>query len=135
MKSDSNTLHLADLYIKAGYLDKAWGYLNMLIPENRAPLHKIRFTQARILKKEKKYYDAIELYMMGYLMKSQWNNTFQASMFEKDISPCVNKTELPDNTVKELSSIISRQVQIRDYDEYHVIQKYRDYLADKNLMK
>ena len=47
-------LELADLYIKAGWNDKAWGLLNRLITVPDFPVHKVRNVQAKILKKEGK---------------------------------------------------------------------------------
>lgn len=40
---------------------KRGGYLNSLIGTDRAPLDKIRHEQARILKKEKRHQEAIEM--------------------------------------------------------------------------
>lgn len=69
----SHIIKLPDLYMKAGQSDKAWGFLNRLLQTKEAELHKIRFEQAKILTKEKKYADAILMHLLGYLAISEWS--------------------------------------------------------------
>ena len=125
-------LKLVDLYIKAGRNDTAWGYLNKLLIKNYDIKHKIRFEQARSLKKEKKYGDAILHYMLGYLDKSKWNNTFQADMFAKDIKSSANRLKWGDDRIRHLSSLIEKQVKKRNYDEEIIIKSYKRALEEWN---
>ena len=60
-------------------------------------MEKIRFEQARLLKKEEKWADAIEMYLLGYLAKSSWNRKFQEDMFVKDIKSSANKLNWDDS--------------------------------------
>lgn len=59
--ASSQNLKLVDYYLKSNSNDKAWEYLNFLYLGSYAPKEKIRFLQAKILKKEKKYLDAIDM--------------------------------------------------------------------------
>ncbi len=128
--STSQNLDLADYYIKAGQYDKAWGYLNHLYRYQQAPINKIRFAQAKVLKKEKKWSYAIEMYMLGYLAKSEWNNTFQKEMFVKDIKSCVNKLNWDEDKVEYLCYLIEIQVKQRDYSESRLTESYRKFCSD-----
>ena len=125
----SQYLDLINYYIKANKNDKAWAYLNRLLMKNEAPLKDIRFSQARILKKEKKWMYAIEMYMLGYLAKSQWNNNFQRDMFIKDIKSSANKLSWDDTVIDSLAQMVATQVQKKKYDEDELIKKYRDFCS------
>jgi len=54
-------INLAELYLKNGQNDKAWGYLIKLGTGNKHHdiMDKIKYVQSKILKKEKKYVDAL----------------------------------------------------------------------------
>ncbi|MBC3797151.1 hypothetical protein [Acetobacterium tundrae] len=52
-------INLAELYYKTGQLDKAWGYLNKIGVEHPELISKIRDFQSKVLRKEKKYQDAL----------------------------------------------------------------------------
>lgn len=126
--NSSQNMVLADYYIKANKRDKAWGYLNMLQAKQLAPLEKVRFAQARILKAEKKYSYAIEMYACGYLAKSKWNNTFQKDMFLKDIQSSANKLNWDDDRRDQVASIIEKAIKKRNYDEGVIIKQYREFI-------
>lgn len=125
----SQNMDLVNYYLKAGQNDKAWGYLNRLLQRQDAPLKDIRFAQARLLKKEKKWADAIEMYMLGYLAKSEWNNTFQEEMFIKDIKSSANKLGWDDTIISKLAGIVKGFVSKRKYDEKSLIQEYRKFYS------
>lgn len=125
--NSSQNLDLANYYIKAGQNNKAWGYLNMLESKLLAPTEKIRLLQARILKKEKKWADAIEMYMLGYLAKSKWNNTFQKEMFQKDIQSSANKLGWDNTKIEQLSLMIEKQVKQKNYDGSALVKEFRKY--------
>lgn len=128
--ASSQNMDLIDYYVKAGKNDKAWAYLNRLYTYGEAPVEKVRFAQARILKKEKKWHDALEMYMLGYLKKSEWNNNFQEDMFKKDIKSLVNKLNWDSEKVDYLCYLIGNHVKNRDYSESSLSQEYRQFLSD-----
>ena len=128
--TSTQCLLLVDYYLKAGQNDKAWGYLNYLLSKQLAPLEKIRFSQAKVLKKEGKHLDAIEMIMLGYLAKSQWNRTFQKDMFLKDVQPSKNKLKWDDDKVEYLASLIDDLVKQGIGDEKILISQYRSFLSN-----
>ena len=126
----SQNLDLVDFYIKAGLYDKAWGYLEYLNWNSLAPLEKIRFAQARISKKENRYLDAIQMYMLGYLAKSEWNDTFQKDMFMKDIQSSANKLGWDNDKREYLAYLVGNNVKQGCYDGLELIASYKKFLYD-----
>ena len=71
-----HAMYLADLYIKTNQFDKAWDYLITISLPYMDITHKIRFAQCKILKKEKRFIDAMITLMEGHLFKAQINSIF-----------------------------------------------------------
>lgn len=126
----SQNIDLAKYYVKAGLKDKAWGYLNRLQMRQEAPLKDIRFAQAKILKAEKKWIDAIDMFMRGYLAKSEWNNSFQEEMFLRDIKPLASKLGWDDRKMLQLSEMVKRHVNNKDYSERSLIDEYKKFCSE-----
>lgn len=121
-------ISLAELYRKNNQNDKAWGYLNSLLLTHPDLLDKIRFEQCKILKSEKKYIDAMEMLICGYLYKSKWNNTFNESLFIKDATPIANKLKWDSNKIGYLAYLIKSQVDKQNYSEDSLTENYRNAL-------
>ena len=98
----SQNLDLVKFYVKAGQNDKAWGYLNLLLVTQEAPVDKIRIAQANILKKENRHIEAIKMYLMGHRAKYAFNK----NVFIKDIKPSANKLGLNDMQIEYLVFMI-----------------------------
>lgn len=128
--AQSHIMYLAELYIKNNQNDKAWGYLNSILLSHRNLTHKIRFLQCKILKKEKRYVDAMFMLMMGYLFKAKINSTFSRETFIKDVTPIANKLSLNSNNVQYLAYLIDNQVKNHNYDEQVLEDKIKKALAD-----
>lgn len=105
----SQAIDLADLYIKAEEYDKAWGYLNQLMLRGEPHSPVIKFYFAKILKKQGKYDQAIEMYAIGYFYKSIPDQPFQADKFHKDISSSVKKLGWSQDKVDDITNIIMSQ--------------------------
>ncbi len=120
----SQEIDLADLYIKAGQNDKAWGYLNFLIQRNETPLHRIYSQQVRILKKEGRYVDAVRTYMFCYLDKAQISNSFNPTAFQKDIQSSINKLKWDQQMVDDLTAIMNEQISAHNFNIRALIAKY-----------
>lgn len=118
-------ISLAELYRKNNQNDKAWGYLNSLLLTHPELLDKIRFEQCKILKSEKKYIEAMEMLMCGYLYKSKWNNTFDEKYFTKDATPISNRLKWDSQKIEYLAYLIKSQVDKQNYSEDILIQNYR----------
>ena len=85
-------------------------------------------------KRKKKWEYAIEMYVLGYLAKSEWNNTFQAEMFKKDIQSSVNKLGWDEEKVMYLSYLIDDQVKKKNYSEGDLSSKYRKFCEDIRIL-
>lgn len=129
LKSDTHTMYLADLYIKSGQNDKAWGYLNSILFSHSELTGKIRYAQCKVLKKEKKYVDAMQMLMLSYLFNSKWNNTFRDTAFVKDATPIANKLKWDSEKIDILAQIISNQVKRKNYDEGALIKSFQKALS------
>ncbi len=123
-------IDLVGFYLKAGMNDRAWAYLNYLISSQQAPMEKIRFEQARILKKEKRYADAIEMYMLGHLAKSKLDSIFHKDKFIKDIQSSANKLGLDENQREYLANLVESTVKRKNYDENALLKQYRKFICD-----
>lgn len=132
--NSSQNLKLVDFYLKKGYNDKAWGYLNFLTMTQAAPIEKIRHEQARILKKEKRHVYALEMIMYEHLHKYEWNNTFYRDPFIKDAGVCIRALKWEDIS-ETLADMIESQVKRQDYDDSKLQASYYDFLKSKGLFK
>lgn len=106
--SSWHQLFLAELYLKAGMNDKAWGYLNSLLQKSltggNPPAEKIRAAQAKLLKKEERYKEAIEMYSL-----SQFNSPhFSLGEFLKDISTPAKKLGLTVDDKERLAKAVKQ---------------------------
>lgn len=129
--TSSQYIKLADFYIKAGQNDKAWGYLNSMLAKKPNGRKDIRFAQARILKKEKRYMDAIEMYMLGYLANAERNNSFSPNTFKREIQPCINKLQWEADTADYLCYLLESQIKKKNYRESTVINSYRAFVGSQ----
>lgn len=134
LNSMSHSLFLADLYIKNGQNDKAWGYLNMLQKDEICPVSKIREQQARILKKEKKHKDAIEMILLQH-----WNRNFEMeygyynhNACMKDIGPSIRALKWTFEDQEKCVSFVDFAVsQKSKADEMTITNLYRKFVKDK----
>lgn len=128
LKSNAHAMFLLDLYLKAGYNNKAWGYTNKLIQTHGLDIDKIRKYQAKILKKEEKHAEAIKMLMLHHLAKSKWNNTFNREAFIKDIMPSIKKLKWAPEDADTLADMVFAQVKAKDYKESALTSKYSEYV-------
>lgn len=128
--AQSHVFYLVDLYIKTNQNDKAWGYLESISFEYIHETHKIRMYQFKILKKEKRYTDALIFLMEAYLLKSQFTNTFNEEGFIKDATSTINKLKWDINKVDYLTKLIKDQVDSHNFDQQLLRSKYRSFLEE-----
>ena len=148
LMASGHTIFLIDLYKKSGQNDKAWGLLNSCIMDaakyegrERLALDKVRTEMAKILKSEKKYSAAVEMYLLAYLHDAAAATTTQQAdnfekRFRKNIKPCVSKLKWDEDVVSDLIEIVQNTV-VKSTNsimlEGHVLEQYRDYLEKNNL--
>ena len=125
----AHELKLAELYIKAEQHDKAWGYLNRMysnhMKEGRGAFWRIRDLQAKILKKEGKYVEAIEMYLLKYAEKT-CNYNDQKDMIRRDIKSCADKLKWDEKLVEKVICIISKEC--GKFNTAKVVKEYRKIL-------
>ena len=112
-----HSIRLAEFYIATNQHDKAWGYLNKLALQTYGLIDKIRRTQHKILKKEKKYTEALLFLMYYYMHKNKRNGIFQESMFRKDANVLFKKIGLDVDCVDQITTVMRTQIGDNIYDE------------------
>ena len=140
------TRFLFDLYKKSGQNDKAWELLNECVPDavcyggrTRMPIRDVRLEMAKMLESEKKYSDAIEMYMRSYF----YDASVIAPIFPDDveepfreiIQPCLSELKWNDDIVSDLVEIILRNIkeEIPVRGEMIVAGEYDKYLEEHHL--
>ena len=95
---NSHVIKLAELYYKTEQMDKAWGYLNNLVVGNKHAdmMDKIKDVQVKILKKEKKYLDALIFQMAALFYQNSYGIKPTDKKVESKLSSLVKKCELED---------------------------------------
>ena len=68
--------------------------------------------------------------MLGYLKKSEWNNTFQKDMFLKDITPSANKLNWGNEKKEYLAYLVENHVKQRNYNENILSDSYKKAIED-----
>ena len=133
--AQSHAIFLAELYVKNGQNDKAWGYLNMLHSKDLCPLSKIRKEQAKILKKEKKHQQAIEFILLEY-----WNhaqdcefNYYNHNGCMKDIGPSIRALGWSFEDQEKCVSFVDYAVSLKNKSSEKTISDlYRRFVDEKN---
>lgn len=145
LNAQGHTRFLVDLYKKSGQNDKAWGLLNSCLLDSamyggrtRMPIWNVRLEMAKILKSEKKYSDAIEMYMLKFLhdADSAYETDAHEERFRKNIKPCISKLKWDDETVNDLCAIVKNNISNGNDSiaaEPNVTQQYRTYLNEHHL--
>lgn len=137
LRANARSDELINLYLKNGYRDKAWAYLNKLSETEYYPRRKVRQKQAKILQKEKKYLDAIEKHLLASLndaetyYSSKQLQKYTGESFKKDIGICLKHLSWDEDTINDVSNLLMKQVKKRRFDENELINVFRAYLNDK----
>lgn len=147
LNAQAHTRFLIDLYKKSGQNDKAWGLLNSCILDSakydgheRLDMWQIRFEMAKMLKDEKKYSDAVGMYMLKYIHNissgTEASAAYDEERFRKDIKPCISKLKWNDDIVSDLVAIVQNNIKRGENPtaaEKIVAEQFRAYLEKNNL--
>lgn len=127
----SSDLALGDLYQKNNQNDKAWSYYNYLLQGklNTSREH-IRFAQAKLLKKEKKYLEAIRMYCFGYVTIAQDVHYFNENKFIKEIGVCGRKLGWTPEMIAELATLIKSKAINKRYSESSFNNDFKIFLSN-----
>lgn len=143
----SNTINLLDLYYKAQYYDRAWKYSNELIMDyakTESSNWGIRYIQCKILKKEKRYKDAMEMLILAYAGKSfsytDYGNSIQyssevfvasnKSKFIKEAMVLGNKLKYDCTKIEYLADFIEKSLGNSEYNEAYLVAGFREFLKE-----
>lgn len=135
LPAHNGRIKLVKLYVKTNQNDKAWGYLNQAIlynSNNPTMMGSIRLEMFKILRKEEKFKDAVEMLMLGYMNYSwrydnKWTSKyFDKEGFEKDIKTTAKKLGWDDDKIQQLEKIIVEIVDsTKRSKEGALIKEYR----------
>lgn len=138
-----HAIRLAEFYYADNQHDKAWGFLNKLYLEYmkngiQHRIYKVRFIQHKILKKERKYCDALEMLMLSHMERYRPDNVFNRERFIKEAIPIFRKLGIYDDNdkINILCLIIEKQpCKHGFYEGSSLIIEYRKFIDKYNLRK
>ena len=147
LNAQAHTTFLIDLYKKSGQNDKAWRLLNDCIMDSekydgktRLPLYKVRSEMAKMSKSEKRYTDAVEMYLLAFYHDALSANADSAEYFEerfrKNIKPCLTKLKWDESVVSDIVSI-AKSTMAKEKNPFNgevkIVEQYKAYLDENNL--
>lgn len=123
---------LVRLYLSAERNDEAWAYLNRLLIlfPDEYNTYKVRNEQFRILKKEKKYKDALRMLAVSHVLKTNSPNGsyFSREKFEKDGKTTAKGAGISSEQFHVLSGLIENVAKSGRCDEADVFKVVDDFL-------
>lgn len=115
------TLYLAELYYKNNELDKAWSHTNWTLLKEPKSIVEVRRLQYKILKKEKKYADALCSLMASFMYESEIYERvteLDKIAFSKQCRVTLRKLKIDTEEYFEyLCFLIDRQIKNKTFDE------------------
>lgn len=134
--SVTRCLRLAELYVKAGKNDVAWGYLNQMYLKSFEPgrnwdVYRIRFAQFKILKGEKRHKDAFWTLVSSYVLRSDDlpQPYFSKNTFLKDAKTTAKGIGLSDEELSSFTDGLERKIMNRALHDADVPKYCADWLA------
>lgn len=103
---ESEYLYLAKLYIKKGKLNEAWDFLGEAHAAHPTMVEGIRKLQIRILKKEKRFNEAMLYYCSQAYYIARRSPEYDAVRFQQEGSSIYRELGLADDEVRELGKKI-----------------------------
>ena len=125
----SKCMDLIKYYLQAEKTDTAREYLEFLKQQNDRPADEYRLAEAKILKSESKWTEAITQYMQGYLLKAERTGKFQEDKLLNDIRSSVKKQGWSEAALTELTAILRKHVNKKDFQEDTLVADVEKYVA------
>lgn len=124
-------LSLANMYVKAGRNDTAWGYLNQLYLWANDPsaiggdASKVRYEQFRILKAEKKYKDAMVMLVTSYVLNAYAirDTYFNKNKFKKEAKTIARGIGITGADLDSFADMLEKDIKAKRIKEA-TVQKY-----------
>lgn len=112
---------LANCYIEKNQIDKAWGYLNMLLINKTNFTDNILKLQSKISKKEGKFIYSLELLSRSYFYKVSKGLLFNENLFRKESSQLIKKANLDSSIIDKIVCLIMK----KHSDESYFVDEFR----------
>lgn len=134
-------LSLAKMYVKAGHIDKAWGYLNQLYLWAIDPdaiggdASKVRFEQYKILKAEKKHKDAMLMLVSSYVLNAYAvrDMYFNKPKFIKDGKTIAKVIGFSEDQLVLFADDLEKSIKTKKIEEASVKKYCTDYFSRLGL--
>lgn len=129
----SHKLRLVEYYQKCEQLDKAWALLNALLLDYPDEVFRVRRAQYRQLKAEKKYNEALKMYLLYKYNDCKsitcWTDVKEReyNSFLKEAQSLAKKAKLDINAVAELADIFIELVENTRSSEATVSRKFKEW--------
>lgn len=127
----SHKLRLVGYYQKCGQWDKAWGLLNSILLDYPDEVCRVRRSQYRQLKDEKKYNDALKMYLLYKFNDCKsitcWPDVKEReyNTFLKEAKSLAKKAKLDVDAVPELADIFIELVESPRSSEATTSKKFK----------
>lgn len=132
-------LSLAKMYVDADRRDDAWRYLNQMYlvfsKDHDYYLWKIRNEQFKILKKEKKYLDALRMLAVSHVLKtnSPQGSQFDIERFIKEAKTTAKGAGLSEEDLEDLAKMIKDAGKKGNLPEAKVLDIFKEFMKKKNM--
>lgn len=134
-------LRLAEMYIKADENDKAWGYLNKLYIwtlDSKGYVSgyedKVRYTQFKLLKSEKRYKDALVMLVSSYVStRGVSGSYFNKEKFIKDAKTAFKGIGLTNDNLNEFTNRLDNEIKQKRISENKVQAFCYNYFSEFNI--
>ena len=132
-------LSLLSMYEKAEQFQKAWAFSNQMISWFTVfpvgDMAKIRYAQFRILKKEKKYLDALRMLTLSYIHNTKFYTLeeLQKKMV-KDGKTTAKGAGLTTEDLEELAELLKKTADRKKNTEQEALRIFKNFAKDKGLL-
>ena len=126
-------MKLARMYEEIGQNDKAWRYLNKMetwfatYPSPKSYLSKISQEQFSILKKEKKYKDALRMLLITRVSYSDSVTEFNKEKFVKDAKPIAKNIGIDEEALQRMADEAFMAILHKENDVHQVTELIKKY--------
>lgn len=134
-------LSLVKMYVEADRRDDAWRLLNQMtiafarFPSPEYYTAKVRNEQFKILKKEKKYLDALRMLAVSHVLKtnSPQGSQFDTERFIKEAKTTAKGAGLSQQDLEDLAKMIKDAGKKKNLPEEKVLDIFKEFLKKKNI--
>lgn len=124
---------LSEIYIKNKMYDKCWKYLSFIYTEFPTHHGKIREIQAKILKAEKKYLDALVMKMVSLLIKyTSVEFKLSQDKVEQELNVYIKNAKLLDKK-NDLLALYNKHITFKKFNESLFRDEFKNIVQNDKL--